>query len=1155
MAAADLTRATWVLDLTDADLEREVGVLAVARASVYADHGRVRTLVAASGGEQLLSTVAGTQRSVYQTVVHHLGDGQWSSACSCPVRVMCKHAVATIVATRSRLRVEHAPQSWESVLRPLVETTRPASRSTTPEPALSPLGLEVSLMAGSTTDLGESTAVQLIPVRQGVSRPWIRRGAAWRDLVSSYSSPEVLPAHREALASIYRMAHGVHHFYGGTELALGGLGPLAWSALAVAVDRGVELVPGPGLREVDLGEGIAEVVLDLRRTHEGGLHVVAGVLLDDGQMLSGDRFFVVGRPGHGLGRVTQDGWLTLWPLAAPPPPALVTQLLEQGTALEVPPGDVERFRSHYLAGLARAVHLRTDDGQVAQAEDLAPRMVLRVRPEPGHRLELAWSFAYPVVGGDLFGTRADAGAGASAGTDADADADPEADADAGTKGRAEMQGFTEVPLRHGPDDPPRDDRAESDLVAEVAPLLRPCPSLLDDARPGGRRVVRLHPQRVLTAASTVRFVTEVLPALQANDHVDVLVEGELAAYEEADDAPVVTLTTTDGDVHDWFDLHVIVTVDGQQVPFELLFSALARGEETMMLESGTWFRLDQPELEALRRLIEEARGLDDKPPKEDRISISRWQASLWEELRDLGVVDEQSERWRQSVDALIALGGGDRGRAKVPDQLTAELRPYQQEGFSWMSTLWDHRLGGVLADDMGLGKTLQVLTMIARAEERGDLAEGPVLVVAPASVVQVWAGEAARFTPELQVATLTAGRRRRGTPLADVVGAADLVVTTYDLLRRNAADLADLPWSGLVLDEAQAVKNSRTKGWTAARDIGAGRTFVLTGTPLENSLMDLWSLVSLAAPGLFGRAEHFRRTYAVPIEADGAPGSRGTDGQDGGEQEDPVGQVLLERLRRRLRPFLLRRTKNEVAQELPAKIEQLLPVDLEPAHRRIYDRHLQRERQRVLGLLEDPDKNRMAIFRALTVLRQLSLDPSLVDQEHAGLTTSAKITTLLEQLRELAAEGHRALVFSSFTSYLALVRAALEEEGIGYSYLDGSIRDRQARVEAFREGEDPVFLISLKAGGVGLTLTEADYVFLLDPWWNPAAEAQAVDRTHRIGQTRPVHVYRMVSTDTVEEKVVALQERKRQLFTTVVDSGRFRSGRIGVADVRALLEE
>jgi SNF2 family DNA or RNA helicase len=253
---------------------------------------------------------------------------------------------------------------------------------------------------------------------------------------------------------------------------------------------------------------------------------------------------------------------------------------------------------------------------------------------------------------------------------------------------------------------------------------------------------------------------------------------------------------------------------------------------------------------------------------------------------------------------------------------------------------------------------------------------------------------------------------------------------------------------------------------------------------------------------------------------------------------------------------MLRRTKSEVAAELPAKTEQTLHVALHPAHQKVYDKHLQRERQRVLGLLEDIDRNRVAIFRALTVLRQLALDPALVSDEHAGLATSAKVSALVEQLAELAAEGHRALVFSSFTSFLALVREALEGAGIGYSYLDGRTRGdvRASRIAAFKEGDDPVFLISLKAGGFGLTLTEAEYVFVLDPWWNPAAEAQAVDRTHRIGQTRPVNVYRMVSTGTIEEKVVALQERKRDLFATVVDAGEFRAGRISAEDIRGLLE-
>ncbi len=338
-----------------------------------------------------------------------------------------------------------------------------------------------------------------------------------------------------------------------------------------------------------------------------------------------------------------------------------------------------------------------------------------------------------------------------------------------------------------------------------------------------------------------------------------------------------------------------------------------------------------------------------------------------------------------------------------------------------------------------------------------------------------------------------------------------------------------------MLDEAQFVKNHRSRTYQAARRLGAPFTLAITGTPLENSLMDLWSMLSLSSPGLFPRPEIFTERYRKPIESGTSP-----------EQ--------LAVLRRRVRPFMLRRTKAEVAPELPDKQEQVVHVELSPGHRRIYGQHLQRERQRVLGPLADLDHNRIAIFRALTLLRQLSLDPALVDPAYAGKAPSAKLDALLEQLREVIAEGHRALVFSSFTGFQKLVRDRLDDAGIGYSYLDGRTRDRPKQITAWRTGDDPVFLISLKAGGFGLTLTEANYVFILDPWWNPAAEAQAVDRTHRIGQTRSVMVYRMVSQDTIEDKVVALQARKRDLFAKVIDGGELSGAALSADDIQDLLQ-
>lgn len=1105
----DLSAASWVLELTREDLVRDLGVITVTRAEAYAEQGRVRTLVAALGGQQLLATVSGTRQKLYQTIVRRLGhDGtEWAGQCSCPVGLDCKHAVATLLAAQHRLGEAgtSARPAWESALSPLVRTG-----ATAPAQGAKVLGLEVSVRTGG--GRGDSLVVLLRPVREGSRSAWVRSGVSWRDLSSPWSARDVRPAQRQVLAQLHAVAQGpsAYHLYGAAELPLGEVGPLAWQLLRRAQGAGVQLVAGKGLTDVELLDHEAEVALDLARDEDGGLTLTpmvttvgadtvtaTGTDTDEvaaAATAAAGSVFLVGRPPHGLAHLDEGGRLRLQPLRTVVDDA-VAPLLERREPVRVPPEDVERFLTLYYSGLAGQLHLSSVDGSVPSAGRARPRLHLDVTPEPGHVLQLAWSFRYtrPSVDGGTVGVT--------------------------------------VPLLRGPQDPPRDQMAEDETVGQVVTLLHGIPFVLDR----GRREPWPHPSSTVQGRATVRFVSEVMPALEELDDVELEVHGDLATYEEAGEAPVVTLETTGGEVEDWFDLHVTVTVAGEKVPFEDLFAALARGDEVMLLESGTWFPLDSPALERLRRLIEEARELDDRAG-EGALRLTPYQAGLWEELVELGVPGRQSRRWQESVDALLALGDADRGAAAVPEGLTATLRPYQADGFAWLSTLWDARLGGVLADDMGLGKTLQVLATVARAEARGDLADGPVLVVAPTSVVATWAEEAARFVPGLRVTTVDATRRRRGTDLADAVGAADLVITSYTLLRLEAAAYRELPWSAMVLDEAQFVKNHRSATYQAVRRTGAPRTFALTGTPLENSLMDLWSMFSLAAPGLFPRPEVFTERYRKPIEGGGSP-------------------EALERLRRRIRPFMLRRTKGEVAAELPAKTEQTLHVDLHPAHRKIYDRHLNRERQRVLGLLKDMDKNRMAIFRALTTLRQLALDPALVADEHIGLATSAKVGSLVEQLVELSTEGHRALVFSSFTGYLSLVRAALEDEGISYSYLDGSTRDRAARVRAFREGDDPVFLISLKAGGFGLTLTEADYVFVLDPWWNPAAEAQAVDRTHRIGQTRPVNVYRMVSTSTIEEKVVALQERKRRLFSTVIDSGEMTSGKITAEDIRGLLAE
>jgi SNF2 family DNA or RNA helicase len=538
--------------------------------------------------------------------------------------------------------------------------------------------------------------------------------------------------------------------------------------------------------------------------------------------------------------------------------------------------------------------------------------------------------------------------------------------------------------------------------------------------------------------------------------------------------------------------------------------------------------LDRPEFNQLRELIEESKALQDHHRPE--LTINRFQASLWEDLTNLGVTIDQSARWEQTVRGLTDMSSIE--EVEVPPTLQATLRPYQIDGFRWLCFLWAHQLGGILADDMGLGKTLQALALVCHARLACP-EQAPFLVVAPTSVVSNWSTEAAKFAPHLRVVCLTESESKRGARYTEAVAAADLVITSYALLRIDNLRLAELDWSGVILDEAQFVKNHRAKTYQCARRLPAPFKLAITGTPLENSLMDLWALLSITAPGLFPDPDRFSEYYRRPIE-------RSKDA------------IRLHQLRRRIRPLMLRRTKESVAEELPPKQEQTVEVELDPRHRRIYQTHLQRERQKVLGLIEDLDRNRFTVLRSITLLRRLSLDPALVDESHNNVPAT-KTDVLLEDLSELVGEGHQALVFSQFTSFLSRIRTRLADAEIPYAYLDGRTRNRDRVIQQFRDKVASVFLISLKAGGFGLNLAEADYCFVLDPWWNPAIEAQAVDRTHRIGQTKTVMVYRLVAKDTIEQKVMDLKARKKELFESVVGGEALAAAELTADEIRGLL--
>jgi superfamily II DNA or RNA helicase len=451
--------------------------------------------------------------------------------------------------------------------------------------------------------------------------------------------------------------------------------------------------------------------------------------------------------------------------------------------------------------------------------------------------------------------------------------------------------------------------------------------------------------------------------------------------------------------------------------------------------------------------------------------------------------------------------------APLPADVTASLRGYQRAGVDWLSFLRGAGLGGVLADDMGLGKTLQAMCAF----------DGRTLVVGPTSVIFNWRAELARFRPALKVSTYHG-------PARTLDPAADVTITSYATLRLDAKALAAVTWRTVVLDEAQAIKNPDSQTARAAYALPAGFRLALTGTPVENRLEELWSLMHFTNRGLLGGRGEFADRHARPI-ADGQPGAAAA-------------------LRQRVRPFLLRRLKADVAPELPPRSERVMRIELADAERAVYDAVRAATHKDVLALLES-GKGVMAALEALLRLRQAACHPALVPGQTAA--TSSKLEALLAALEAAAADGHRALVFSQWTSLLDLIEPALARAELAFARLDGSTRDRGEVVARFQADDGPpIMLVSLKAGGSGLNLTAADHVFLCDPWWNPAVEAQAADRTHRIGQTRPVFVHRLVAIDTVEERILALQDAKRALMDAALGDGGAAAG-LTKADLLALL--
>ena len=1185
----------WPVELTDDQIISRVGHRAFERGLDYARKGRVRGISVAGDGDIISAQSKGSGAHTYQTMVFRKqgarsAPASWAGTCSCPVGSDCKHTAALLIAARTLAQAEPdaaapsgGPAPWESRLTDLLQVERAPRRR---------MALEIIDDPGNMW--GTPAGLSMLPLIEG-KRGWNRQGAAWTQIVSGGLDDDVDPTVMGVLRELAGMAGGYGFYYADDRLSLTTAPAHVWDVLRRGVAAGLTLTTAQrhGM-PVYLSEGLRGGV-HLTREGDGGIAITPALEIDDVEELRrlqvpglhlSFSLIPIGDPVHGYYTWMPGRELLLMPLEPRPTEALSRVLRGDGEAITIPAGDVERFETEHLEALTRALPVLSADTSIRMPRPTTLRAALAVHVDTAeHHLSTEWSIRYVGEDGEVRSSHA------------------LPDLSAAAEGRVEDRTAS------------RDIDGETRLAREVLNHLLPL---------AGRHPALWQPLD-LRGMDTARFMTETLPVLRELEAFDIEVDDDVPDYREAEAAPVITTSVSDDeDRPDWFSLSVRVHVGEEEIPLALLMAAVAGGEPEVLLESGTWVSIDRPEIEALARLMEEGRELAD-PQAQGELRVSALHAGYYEVLESLGVIERATARWKERVGRLLeraraaeaaaepsggaaddAGGAGERagegaGGAAVPAGMRATLRPYQLEGYRWLDFLRQAGLGGVLADDMGLGKTVQVLAAVQRLiEQRAETQEseptgsgdpgdpegtGPVLVIAPTSVVGSWVEQAERFCPGLRVRAVRRTAAKREETLAQIVEGSDVVVTSYTIARLCEEEFIAQDWAWVVCDEAQFVKNHTSATYKAVRRLRSPSTIAITGTPLENSLMDLWALMSIAAPGLLPDPERFGQVYRKPI--------------DRGDAE------ALGRLRRRMRPFLLRRTKEQVAADLPAKTEQVLSVELGAKHRKAYDQRLARERQRILGLLEeDTAQSRFIALKALTTLRQMALDPALVDGEDgmepeaaesagggeageaAGGTggsgrktargakavkgkaagapvtgrrgpgrrpsPSAKVEVLVEHLGPILSEGHRALVFSQFTRYLSGVREHLEATGVRTAYMDGSTPDRQKVIDAFRAGEADVFLISLKAGGFGLTLTEADYVFLLDPWWNPQAEEQAVDRTHRIGQDKPVMVYRLVSADTIEEKVMALKEKKAELFARVVEgAGEAEAGGEGAAGAGA----
>jgi superfamily II DNA or RNA helicase len=1014
------------------------------------------------------------------------------SRCGCAAGGACRHVVALICAAVPASTIDLAPAVPVPRLAGSCDSPPPRRRAAAAVRPAVLLAIEVEL------DSGPRQAPRLVSrvVERIPGGEW-RHGALTFGTVGTAGRRDGYPAPQVALlrelSALYQ--DGGRGLGGGPErrVDLSAIdSDRLWDLLDEAAELNLPLVyakTGEELLAYQEGRFHLDIVVPRPAS---GYRMTPAVLTVDQETVQ-PVAFIGGQQAHGavcrgLAQAAdqpRDWRLRLVRLARPVPAGQLQEHALDGRPREIRAGEEFAFRTRQYPWLRRRADIISSDRSFDPPVISAPKLVLFLYPGSGGELDLRWGWDYEIDGERL---------------------------------PSEFE-------RRRDDEEYRSPKAEDELLRHLDLPLEHYG--LGFSSRFGTSLPQFHPRARLAGQQALAFIAELLPRLVAEPRARVQVVRDGADEHAITRSQRFTAATDEvTGISDWFDLDVPVSVAGHVVPLRRVFLALYRGLAYLELSDGSCLPLDGPEVEGLARLIRESRTLLD-PDSETK---SRY---FDDRMNGLAALDSAGEHltWRERWQDWSAHGVRP---VEPPAGLKpeVELKPYQQRGFEWLVSLWEHQLGGILADEMGLGKTLQCLALISHARAHGQDGK-PVLIVAPTNVLANWMDEILKFTTDLSYVALTKVIGH-GESLDMLAEDADIVLTTYQLLRLDFDHYEKLDWSMVFLDEAQNVNSWEAKTYGRVRQLRAKVKIPVTGTPLENNLDELWSLLSIAAPGLFPSPDEFHDHYAHPIV-------------DKGDQQ------RLAQLRRQIDPLILRRTKQKEGIRLPVRREHVLEVDLDPWHREVYETWLQRQREKNLG--EDGKLvNRYTALCSLTLLRQLCLHAGLIDGDKYANLSSAKVDLLVEMLRELVSGGHRALVFSQFARFLGKIRTRLAAEGLKCCYLDGKTRGRRQAVTAFKEGAAPVFLISLKAGGTGLNLVQADHCFLLDPWWNPAVEAQAIARIHRYGQTREANVYRLIARDTVEEKVRLLQARKSQLFDSVLDGGHALPSEPGNDDLRELFD-